>query len=419
MNGPKGSRPHRVLMLVENLSFPWDRRMRHLARALQQSGYSVCVISPKGESQDRRSFEEIDGVKVYRYPSWQAGSGRGYIVEYTWAFFCTVVLSLFVWMRHGIDIIHSANPPDFFFLLAWPLKLLGKKYVFDEHDVSPELYEAKFHRRDWVYHVLVMLERASYHVADLVLATNESYRDIARERGRIPDAQLAIVRNGVDMGYFRHKPPRPELKESFAYMALYLGVMGRQDGVDCVIHAAHHLVHTCKRRDVLFVLIGKGECSADLQNLTRDLQLESFVHFLGYVSDELLLDYLSTADVCLAPDPPDRMNQVSTMTKILEYMACKRPIVSFDLLESRRSAGEAAIYVEKKDDALFAAAINDLLNDRVRREQMGRAGLERSIHLIGWDRSRQCLLEAYSRLSGEKPAFTGKLHIHEQMHGDS
>ena len=324
--------PRRVLMLVENLSFPWDRRMRHLATALRQAGYEVRVICPKGETQDRQSFEVFQGISVYRYPIFfQAKSSLGYLVEYPWAFFCTTILSIYIWIRYGFDIIHSANPPDIFFFLAWPFKLIKKKFVFDEHDVSPELYDSKFQRQDLVYRALLMMQKLSYHTADLIISTNQSYNDIARERGGVPESRLAIVRNGVDMGYFHMTTARPALKESFPYMAVYLGVMGKQDGVDRVIRAAHHVVHTLGRRDVVFVMIGKGECWAELQELARALQVDDIVRFVGRISDELLLDYLSTTDLCLAPDPPDRMNQLSTMTKILEYMACQRPIVSFRL----------------------------------------------------------------------------------------
>lgn len=395
----ENSEPRRVLMLVENLSFPWDRRMRHLATALRQAGYEVRVICPKGETQDRRSFEIFQGISVYRYPIFfQAKGALGYLVEYSWAFFCTAILSTFIWIRYGFDIIHSANPPDIFFLLAWPFKLLKTKFVFDEHDVCPELYESKFQQQGLMYRVLLMMEKFSYYTANLIISTNQSYNDIARERGGLPDRRMAIVRNGVDMTYFHITKPRPELKEPFAYMAVYLGVMGRQDGVDRVIRAAHHVVHTLHRRDVVFVMIGKGECWAELKELARTLRVDDIVRFVGRIPDELLLDYLSTTDLCLAPDPPDRMNQLSTMTKILEYMACQRPIISFDLVESRRSAGDAAIYVEGDDPQAFGQAISELLDDPQRRERMGRIGLERSTHLIGWNRSREALLEAYSRL---------------------
>jgi glycosyltransferase involved in cell wall biosynthesis len=399
MRNNPNAKIRRVLMLVENLSFPWDRRMRHLATALQQAGYEVRVICPKGETQDRLSFESVHGVHVYRYPIFfQASGAAGYLIEYSWAFLCSLLLSVFIWIRHGFDVIHSANPPDMFFLLALPFKLLGKKFVFDEHDVSPELYESKFQRKDSLYRALLTMQKLSYRTADLIIATNKSYCDIARERGGVPDRRLAIVRNGVDLGYFRPTTPRPELKNSFPFMALYLGVMGVQDGVDRVLHAVHYVVHTLHRHDVLFVLIGKGECWSALQELSKALGIDHYVQFVGRIPDERLFEYLSTAEVCLAPDPPDRMNQLSTMTKVLEYMAFQRPIVSFDLLETRRSAADAALYVEGDDPHLFGKAICKLLDDPLRRDEMGRVGIHRSTHVIGWNRSREALLEAYSRL---------------------
>jgi glycosyltransferase involved in cell wall biosynthesis len=302
-------------------------------------------------------------------------------------------------MRSGVDIVHCANPPDLMFLLAWPFRLFGKKFVYDQHDLCPELYHSKFKRLDRIYRTLLFLEKQSYRAADLVISTNESYRAIARERGEIAEEKSIIVRNGVDINRFYRKTPRPELKRQFPYMAAYLGVMGSQDGVDRIVQAAHHVVHTFGRRDVLFAMIGKGTCWDELQRLSEELKVADVVKFLGYVPDDVLLDYLSTADVCLAPDPPDRMNQLSTMTKIMEYMACERPIVSFDLLETRRSAGDAAFYVEKEDTRMFASALLELLDDQPRREMMGKIGLERSIHLVGLGRSQKALLEGYSRLN--------------------
>lgn len=374
--------------------------MRHLAEALREAGYKVSVICPKGKDYDRSSYQVADGVKVYRYPGlFQASKRRGYALEYPWGLFCLGVLSFLVWVRDGIDIIHCANPPDIMFILAWPFKLLGKKFVYDQHDLCPELYHSKFQRVDRVYRTLLFLEKQSYRLADLVISTNESYRDIARARGGIADERSVIVRNGVDINRFYRKTPRQELKRQFSYMAVYLGVMAKQDGVDRIVEAAHHVVHTFGRRDVLFSMIGTGTCWDDLRRLSEELKVADVVQFLGYVPDDLLLDYLSTADVCLAPDPPDRMNQLSTMTKIMEYMACQRPIVSFDLLETRRSAGDAAFYVEKEDTKMFAQALLELLDDQPRRERMGKVGLQRSIQLVGLERSRKALLEAYFRFS--------------------
>ncbi len=372
--------------------------------ALQRDGYEVSVICPKGSEQARKSFEIIQGIKVYRYPmGYQASGGLGYLFEYMWGFVCAVFLSLVVLLRDGFDIIHSANPPDMFFLLAWPYKLLGKKFVYDQHDICPELFESKFGKRGWFYKLLLWFEKKSYRSADLVIVTNQSYKDIAKDRGGVTEERLAIVRNGVDSEYFRRVAPRPELKDGFAYMALYLGVMGKQDGVDRVVQAAEHVAHTYGRKDVLFVMVGRGECWEKLQDLARALQVQDAMRFVGRISDELLLEYLSTADVCLAPDPPDRMNQLSTMTKIVEYMALQQPIVSFDLLESRRSAGDAAVYIEREDPKLFAEAIIELLNDPAKRQKMGEIGVERTQSLIGWNRSRYALLEAYSRISGKLP----------------
>jgi glycosyltransferase involved in cell wall biosynthesis len=315
--------------------------------------------------------------------------------------FCLAALSLLVWMRDGVDIIHCANPPDIGFLVAWPYKLLGKKFVYDQHDLCPELYQSKFERQGRAYRTLLFLEKRSYHAADLVISTNQSYRDVARDRGGITHERSAIVRNGVDIRRFHRKIPRPELKRDFSYMAAYLGIMGKQDGVDRVIHAAHQIVHTFGRKDVMFVLIGKGECWLELQRLSKELQVADFVQFLGYVSDELLIDYLSTADVCLAPDPPDRMNQLSTMTKIMEYMACQRPIVSFDLLETRRSAGEAAL-VRGKGGPQYVCPSGarscwttglDAKNGRDWPATLSSVGRD-------WIVQRKALLEAYARLSG-------------------
>ena len=344
-----------------------------------------------------------DGIKVYRYPRLlQASRKLEYIFEYSWALLCLGAWSLFLWARDGVDIVHCANPPDLMFLIARVFQLFGKKFVYDQHDLCPELYQSKFERWDWISRSLLFLERQSYRSADLVISTNQSYRDVARERGGVTDERSVIVRNGVDIHRFYRRPPQPALKRQFPYMAAYLGVMGKQDGVDRAVEAAHHVVHTFGRQDVLFVMIGKGECWHSLQRLSEELRVASFMQFVGHIPDALLIDYLSTADVCLAPDP--RMNQLSTMTKIMEYMACERPIISFDLLETRRSAGDAACYVDKDDPKMYAQALLELLDDPPRRQRMGEIGLQRSIELVGLDRSRKALLEGYSRLWGNPAA---------------
>ncbi|HEX8814526.1 MAG TPA: glycosyltransferase family 4 protein, partial [Terriglobales bacterium] len=310
-NNDPNRRPHhrRILMLIENLSFPMDRRMRQEAAALQDAGYQVSVICPRGDHQDLTGYENYHGVHVYRYPLyWQGSGGLGYILEYGWALSCTFALMLWVSLKHGFDYVHAANPPDLFFLLYKPFGWFGKKFVFDQHDLCPETYETKFKRRDWVWRLLVKLEGYTHRAAHLVLATNQSVYDIARSRGGVPPEKLAIVRSGPDLEYFRRTTPQLELKRGRPFLVAYLGVMSVQDGVDRVVWAAHHLEQLRGNKDVAFALIGKGDCWAQLNELSQSIGLNGTVKFTGRISDEEVLQYLSTADVCIAPDPPIPLN---------------------------------------------------------------------------------------------------------------
>ena len=387
-------------MLIENLSFPMDRRMYQQALALQDSGYQVAVICPKGQNTDRDPFEVVDDIGVYRYEQHvEANSGLGYLLEYSWAMLCTFFLMWRCLIKNGFDIVHVANPPDLFFAIAAPFKLLGKKFVYDQHDLCPEIYEAKFNRRDFLYTVLLWLERLSYRMADLVISPNLSYRDIALTRGNVPSEKIEVVRSAPDLHRFHHVEPQPQLKRGASYLVAYLGVMGRQDGVDRALHAASHLIKTLGRRDVRFVFIGNGECWNELQRLAAELELTQSVEFTGRIPDSEVLAYLSTADICVAPDPPSRLNDLSTMNKILEYMACRKPIVSFDLTEARRSAAGAALFVKKDDPASFAGAILRLLNDGELRARMGEVGFERIAGQLSWDHSKANLVEAYRGIS--------------------
>ncbi len=401
---PRGSaaRPFHVVMLVENMSFPRDRRVRQEAEALSTAGYRVSVVCPRGESQDRAFYEEVGRVRAYRYTQpWSGHGAATYALEYGWALLATALLLAWIGLRHGVNAIHAANPPDMFFLLAAPLKLLGVKFVFDQHDLSPEMYEAKFNGRGMAYRVLQWLERATYRTADRVIVTNQSFAQIARERGRVRAEAVHVGRNGPDLDHFHRGVPRQELKQAARYLALYIGVMGKQDGLDRVIEAAHHIVHQRGRGDVHFALLGDGDIVPQLRQRVRELGLEETVSLPGWMNDAQLLAYLSTADLCLAPDPPVRMNQLSTMMKIMEYMSCGLPIVSFDLLESRRSAGKAALFVVEDDTAQFGDAILHLLDDPARRARMGAAGLARVRGTLHWGRSRESLLGAYAQLVAE------------------
>jgi glycosyltransferase involved in cell wall biosynthesis len=278
-----------------------------------------------------------------------------------------------------------------------PFGLLGKNFVYDQHDLCPETYESKFNRKDVLHRILLRLERYSYRSASFVITTNKSFYDIARLRGGVLPDKLTIVRSGPDLQHFRRTEPRPALKRGFTYMVAYLGVMSVQDGVDRVIMAAYHLQQIRRNRDVLFTLIGKGDQWARLRQQTCDLGLDGSIEFTGRIPDADLLQYLSTADLCIAPDPPIPLNHLSTMNKIMEYMACGRPIVSFDLLESRRSAQEAAVYVECDDTKLLAEKINALLLDPQRRQTMGEYGFARVCTELDWSHSANNLIDAYSR----------------------
>lgn len=396
--------PHRVILLVENMSFPRDRRVRQEASALTSVGLEVTVICPRGNKHDTAAFEIVDGVRAYRYVQpWSGKNLTSYLLEYVWAMLCTFYLILRVWVRHGFDVLHAANPPDLFFLIAAPFKLLGKKFVYDQHDLCPEMFEAKFDRKGLVYRALLLLERCSYRLADLIIVTNQSFHQIAIERGHANLEKLCVVRNGPDLDKFRAVAPRSELKRGATYLALYVGVMGKQDGVDRVIRAAHHIVNVRGCKDIRFALLGTGDCVDELCRLADSLAIDSHIEFLGWMGDKDLLDYLSTADVCLAPDPPVKMNQLSTTIKVMEYMSCGKPIVSFDLLETRRSAGTAAVYVNEDDPALFGDAILQLVNSSARRKKLGDAGHERVRTELHWGRSRELLFDGYERLMGALP----------------
>lgn len=406
-NKPNGRIRNRVLMLIENLSFPMDRRMYQQAQALRGNGYQVSVICPKGENVDRRPFEIVDDIRVYRYRLPMEAKGVwAYFGEYGGAMLWTFFLMWRILFKDGFDIVHAANPPDLFFTVVFPFKLLGKKFVFDQHDLCPELYEAKYGRQGFAYTLSVWLERLSYRMADLVISPNVSYRDIALSRGGVPARKLCIVRSGPDLRRFHQVAPQSDLKRGFRYLVAYLGVMGQQDGVDRILYTASYLIRGLGRRDVSFVCIGKGVCWEELRQLARDLDLAECVEFPGRISDAEVLAYLSTADVCLAPDPPSRLNDLSTMNKILEYMACRKPVVSFDLTEARRSAAGAALYVEKDDPVLFACAIDRLLKDQELRVRMGELGFERISGQVSWERSKAQLLEGYSRICPSPPTIS-------------
>lgn len=393
--GKKGS----LLILVQNLPVPMDRRVWQESLALTAAGYKVSVVSPRPKEEPE--YMELKGVHLYRYPIPPPTQGvLGFIREYTYSWLHTRRLTKRAFKEQGFDAIQTCNPPDIFWTIGRAYKRKGVKFVFDQHDLCPEVFESRFGRRGLLYKMLMWLEKQTYKTADMVIATNESYRRVAMERGGVQPGNIAVVRSGPLSDKFRKVEPEPALKRGRRYLGVYLGVMGPQDGVDYLLRAIRHMVHTFGHQETQFVLIGAGDMFEDLKRMAAELQIEEFVEFTGRIPDEKLLTYFSTADIAFAPDPFNPLNDVSTMNKVIEYMALGLPVVSFDLKESRFSAQDAAVYVPGSDEQAFAKAAIDLLNDPDQRRRMGEFGRRRFEECLSWEHNQRSLIEAYDRLLG-------------------
>ena len=388
----------RVLILVENLPSPFDRRVWQEATTLREAGYAVSIICPTGKGYERR-HEVLDGIHIWRYslPT-EAQGALGYALEYATALVKTFVLSWKVLFSRGFDVVHACNPPDLFFLIGGFYKLFGKKFLFDHHDANPELYEAKFGRRDIFYRAMLVLERWTFRTADVSIATNESYRRIAMERGGMPAERVFVVRSGPCLERLRIVPVDETLKRGRKYLVGYVGVMGRQEGIDHLLHAVAHVVFDLKRTDVHFGLVGGGTSLEEMRGLAAQLGVADYVTFTGRVPDAEMLAMLSTADVCVNPDIANDMNDISTMNKIMEYMALGKPIVQFDLTEGRFSAQEASLYARRNDPFDLATKIVGLLDDPARRAAMGASGRRRIEKELEWRFEAPKLLAAYDAL---------------------
>lgn len=401
-SGPLAGR--KVLIIVENLPVPFDRRVWQESRTLRAAGAQVVVICPTGKGFTK-TYEVIDGVHIYRHDlPFDAQSARGFLVEYISALFWEFWLSLKVWRKHGFDIIHACNPPDLIFLVAAPFKLLGVKFLFDHHDINPELFEAKFGRRGFFWRALKLVERLTFALADVSIATNQSYRKIAIERGGMAPDKVFIVRSGPDLARFDIQPVDDSLRNGREFMIGYVGVMGDQEGIDLLLGAVVELVHKRGRRDIQFCLVGGGPSLEKLKDMARDLGVADYVTFLGRAPDETLLSVLSSADVCVNPDRVNEMNDKSTMNKIIEYMAMKKPVVQFDVTEGRFSAGSASLYAAPNNVVDFAEKIETLLADPERRRAMGEAGYERVRLHLAWQHQISSLIGAYQAALGDRAA---------------
>jgi glycosyltransferase involved in cell wall biosynthesis len=405
---------NKVLIIVENLPVPFDMRVWKEAGSLQKAGYSVTVLCPKGKGYER-GYEVIDGIHVYRHPAPKEGhSPLGYIREYFAALIWEFIYTLWIFLRRGFGVIQGCNPPDDIFLVALPFKLFGVRYIFDHHDANPELFLSKYGKRNVLYSIQTWLEKLTYRFSNVVMATNASYRDLAITRGGLDPQDVFIVRNGPDLQTFRAVAPIPSLKFGKAYLVGYVGTMSIQDGLDILLDVAQY-VKKLGRSDIHFTCVGGGPGLPGLRNLVQEKNLGDIVNFTGRIPDRQLLEILSTADVCVNPDKPCEMNNISTMIKIMEYMALGKPIVQFDLKEGKFSAMDASLYADTENQIPdFATKLLWLLDHPDERERMGEIGRKRVSEELAWDYSVANLLAAYSRAlsqdaSGEKVSVSRRL----------
>jgi glycosyltransferase involved in cell wall biosynthesis len=388
----------RVLIIVENLPCPFDRRVWQEARTLADAGYDVSIICPKAPGYER-GFERIDGIDIHRHSlPGEADGALGYALEYSWALVMEFWLSLKILFGRGFDVIHACNPPDTIFLIGAFYKLLGKRFVFDHHDINPELYEAKFGKRGFGQKLLLALERLTFRTADMVISTNESYRRIAIGRGGVDPREVFVVRSGPDLTRIKRVPANPALRKGRRFLVGYVGVMGKQEGIDLLLQAVQLIVRHLGRTDIHFGLVGGGTELAAMRQLAKDLGISEYVTFTGRAPDAELLEMLNTADVCVNPDRANDMNDRSTMNKIMEYMALGKPVVQFDLTEGRVSAGEASWYARPNDVADLAQKVVALLGDEPQRMRMGAIGRERVERELAWQHEAPRLLAAYEHL---------------------
>ncbi|MGE0697766.1 MAG: glycosyltransferase family 4 protein [Hyphomicrobiaceae bacterium] len=392
-----------VLIIVENLTVPLDRRVWQEATTLRDAGYTVSVVCPKG-GQYTKAYEHLDGIHVFRHPlPFEADGALGYAIEYSWALIWELMLAWRAWFKVGFDVIQACNPPDTIFLIAWLFKsLTGTPFVFDHHDINPELYEAKFGKRGFFHRLLLKLERWTFRAADVSIATNETFKQIAVERGGMDPDRVFVVRSIPDVSRFRRMEPRESLRNGRRHVVGYVGIMGNQDGVDLLVDAMDHLVNDKGRQDVQCVIVGSGTALEGLKARTRSLGLDEHITFTGFMSGEPLLRALSTFDVGVIPDPKNCYNDKISMNKHFEYMSLGIPFVGFDLEEGRKISGDTALYANSNSPVSLAGEIARLVDDADLRQRLAEAGRERARLLLRWETERANLLAAYEMALGDK-----------------
>jgi glycosyltransferase involved in cell wall biosynthesis len=385
-----------VVILCENAPVPSDRRVWQEARALTNAGVEAFVICPQGTTRDSELFESREGVVIHRYPAYFAEGGIvDYGREYLGALRKMRRLVRKIAEDRPIDVVHACNPPDILFLAAGRARRRGAAFVFDQHDLVPEQAKSQFAGQRALYRSTLLAERLAYSLADVVLVTNESYREVAVSRGRRSPEDVFVVRNAPDLNVFRSVEPDSALKHGAPFLIGYVGLMGPQDGVDHTIRALAALKE--RRSDWRAIFVGEGDALPEAQRLAEEVGLNGLVEFTGWVSGDRLIKMLSTLDICVAPNPKTPLNEVSTMVKLLEYMAMSKPVVAYDLPETRRTAREAALYATPDDPASLAGRIDELLDDPEQRAQMGAVGRNRIETVLSWDHAERQLLAAYER----------------------
>lgn len=394
----------RILIVVQNLPVPTDRRVWLECQALRDAGYTVSVICPQGPGDP--GYQCLDGVHLYKYRAAPATRGvLSYLVEFVYCWLRTAALSMRVRRERGFDVLQACNPPDTYWLLARLWRPFGVRFVFDQHDLNPELYRSRFGEpRSAVerlqYRGLIWLERRTYAAAHHVIVTNESYRHTACTRGDRDAADVTIVRSGPDTTQMRPLPGVPELRRGAEHLLVYIGIIGPQDNVDVLVRVMDHLVNVAGRQDVHLAILGFGDALDDVRNLTKRLNLQDRVTFTGRADQQMIADHMSTASIGLCPDLKTPLNDASTHNKVMEYMAYLLPVVAFDLTETRVSAGDAAVYVPSGDTAGFAEVVHSLLDDPQRRADLGQAARRRCVAELDWQRQIPAYLSVFDRLTG-------------------
>jgi glycosyltransferase involved in cell wall biosynthesis len=389
-----------VLFLIENVPYRLDSRVRRQAGVLQEIGAQVSVISPREEAS---WYANIEGVHLYQYPKPSLGEGiAAHLLEYVTSLFFQSILTFWIFWRRGFDVIHVANPPDLLWIVAWPYRLLGCRYIFDHHDLTPELYQVRYARRaPWMVGVVQLMERMSIRLADHVISTNETFRRMAIERGGKAPERVTVVRNGPRLSMdFPDVPADPEVRRLGRAVVGYLGIMNPQDHLDFLLQAAKIVRDERGRRDIGFVLVGSGDAFPHLLKQRDELGLTEAVRMTGALPWREVLSTLGAADICVQPDPPTLFNQHLTMNKLMEYMALGKAVVAFDMPETRISGGDAVIYVKPDGPGALADAIIALADDEPRRLEMGRQARLRVEQTLAWEHQAHNLRSVYAGFWG-------------------